>query len=174
MAECFFYLLTEEGQESPVRVGAAADPVKHLRQLQAGNPRPLAVRRAYRILSGTPPLRHAAEFEAAIRQLTPGARSGWRDATVEAVDALVARLARTLARPQQGRLVGAKRGFEAFGAEDLPDRFQLSPVPEAEVARWRDQSDRAGPLDPGALPRLDGDGRMAVDAAVERVIRTPG
>jgi len=171
VAECFFYLLTEEGRESPVRTGAAVDPVKHLRQLQAGNPRPLAVRRAYRILSGTPPLRHAGEFEEAIRQLTPGSNTGWRDATVEEVDALVTRLARTLARPQQGRLVGAKRGFEAFGAEDLPDRFQLFPVAEGDAARWREQADRAGPLDPGAPPRLGADSRMAVDAAVERIGR---
>ncbi|HEY0834501.1 MAG TPA: hypothetical protein VGE72_11390, partial [Azospirillum sp.] len=150
MAECFFYLLTEEGRESPVRIGASADPAKHLRQLQAGNPRPLVIRRAYRILSGTPPLRLAGELEQAIRQLTPGPDGGWREVSVEEADALVAQLARSLARPQQGRLVGAKRGFEAFGAEDLPDRFQLSAVAEAEVARWQAQAERAGPLDPGA------------------------
>jgi len=174
VAECFFYLLTEAGQDRPVRTGGAVDPVKHLRLLQAGNPRPLAVRRAYRILSGTPPLRHAAELEDAIRQLTPGAGAGWRDATVEEVDALVGRLARTLARPQQGRLVGAKRGFEAFGAEDLPDRFLISAVAESDAARWQAQADRAGPLDPGAPSRLAADSRMAVDAAVERIGRALG
>lgn len=162
MAESFLFLITEEGNERPVKVASSPHPEKHLRQLQSGNPRRLTIRSAYRILSGPAPAQYAGELEQAVLLLTPGLNGAWRDASVGDIDPLIRRLSQDLARPQQGRLVGAKRGFEAFGAEDLPDRFQLSSVAEPEIARWQEQVDRAGssPL------RLSAENRMAVDAAV--------
>ncbi|WP_448191625.1 hypothetical protein [Azospirillum sp. sgz301742] len=167
MAEYFLYVIAEDASERPVCVASSANPAKHLRQLQSGNPRRLVVRLAYRFLSGPAPAQYAEEFEQAILLLTPGRSGAWRDASADEIDPLIWRLSRQLARPQQGRLVGAKRGFEAFGAEDLPDRFQLSAVPEPEIARWQEQADRAGALDYGTPVRPSAESRMAIDAAVE-------
>ncbi|HYG84934.1 MAG TPA: hypothetical protein VD978_01615 [Azospirillum sp.] len=170
MAEHFLYVATETGQERPVKLGTSANPARHLRQLQAGNPRRLLIRAAWRIVAASP-AQYAGELAQAIRRLSPDPRADWQDVPVGEVDQAVRQLNRHLSRPQQGRLVGAKRGFEAFAAEDLPDRFQLLPVPEAEMARWQEQADREGALECSPPARLTADNRMAVDAAIEAVAR---